>query len=97
MIAVTAELRAKPGCQQDLERLMGSMAQRATTDEPGCRVFRLARSRHDPQLYLSFQRYDDDAAMSAHSHAEYFTSAIPAMMECLEELPRLAVFDELGD
>lgn len=95
MIAVTAELRAKPGRQEDLEREMGLLAARVRDEEPGCRLYVVARSRHDPTLYLTVERYDDEEALSAHSHAEHYTRALKDLMDCLEEPPRLALYEEL--
>lgn len=95
MISVVAELRAKDGRQKDLERQMGRLAERVRADEPGCRLYVFARSRHDPLLYVTLERYDDEDALAAHSHAEHYTAAIRGMMDCLEEPPRVALYEEL--
>ena len=95
MISVTAELRAKEGRQPELEKLMLRLAEQVRDEEPGCRMYVFARSRHDPRLYVTLERYDDEEALSAHAHAEHTTKAIDGMMACLEEPPRLALFEEL--
>ena len=95
MIAVTAELRAKEGREADLEKLMRQLAEQVRDGEPGCRLYVFARSKHDPRLYLTLERYDDEEALSAHSHAEHYTRALPGLMDCLAELPRVALFEEL--
>jgi quinol monooxygenase YgiN len=95
MISVTAELKVKEGRQRELETHMGRLAERVRDEEPGCRMYVFARSRHDPRLYVTLERYEDEEALAAHSHAEHYTAAIRGMMECLEEPPRVALFEEL--
>jgi quinol monooxygenase YgiN len=95
MIAVTSELRAKPGCQADLEKRLRELAERVREAESGCSLYLVVRSKHDAQLYLTFARYDDEEALSVHSRARHYTGALPALMDCLEEPPRVALFDEI--
>jgi quinol monooxygenase YgiN len=95
MIAVNSELRAKQGCQADLEKQLRQLAERVRDAESGCRQYVVARSKHDAHLYLTFARYDDEEALSAHSRARHYTGALSALMDCLEEPPRVALFDEL--
>jgi quinol monooxygenase YgiN len=95
VIAVTAELRVKQGREADLEALLAGLASRVAESEPGCRLYLVTRSKHDPQLYLILERYDDDDALADHSHAEHYKRALPELMDCLEQPPRVAIFDEL--
>jgi quinol monooxygenase YgiN len=94
---VTAELKVKEGRQRDLEAHMGRLADQVRDGEPGCRMYVFARSRHDPRLYVTLERYEDEEALAAHSHAEHYTAALRGIMECLEEPPRVALFQELPD
>jgi len=95
MIAVTAELRVREGRQRELEDHLGKLAEQVREKEPGCHGYQLARSKHDPRLYLTIERYEDDEALAAHSHAEHYTAALKTLMDCLEEPPRVALFEEL--
>ncbi len=95
MIAVTAELRVKQGRQEALEQQLGRLAEQVRGAEPGCRLYVVTRSKHDPQLYQTLERYDDEEALSAHSHAEHYTAALRGLMDCLEEPPRVALFEEI--
>ncbi|MGH0030975.1 MAG: putative quinol monooxygenase [Myxococcota bacterium] len=95
MIAVTAELKAKDGRQEDLEAQLGRLAEQVRDGEPGCRLYVFARSKHDPQLYVTLERYDDEEALAAHSHADHYTAALRGMMDCLEAPPRVALFEEV--
>jgi len=93
MIAVTSELRSRPGKEAEVERIGHALARRACEDEPGCRGYTVARSRHDPRLFLTFERYEDDAALAEHSRAPHFKQAFDQLMERLEEPPRVAIFE----
>ena len=93
---MTAELRVREGHEAELEKIIGRLAERVRDEEAGCRLFVFARSRHDPRLYLTFERYDDEDALAAHSHGSAYNEAFPQMMECLEEPPRVALFEEVG-
>jgi quinol monooxygenase YgiN len=95
MIAVTAELRVKQDRQGELEKHLGQLADRVREAEPGCRLYLVTRSMHDPRIYLTIERYEDDDALADHSHAEHYTAALPALMDCLEEPPRVALFEEI--
>lgn len=96
MITVTAELRVKQGRQQVLEEHLGRLAAQVRDAEPGCRLYLVTRSKHDPQLYLILERYDDEEALSAHSHAKHYEEALRGLVDCLEEPPRLALFEEIS-
>lgn len=95
MIAVTASLRAKPGSEADLERLLRDLAEKVTASEKGCREYRAARAQHDPRLYLLFERYDDEEALADHANAEHYREAIGELMDCLEGRPRLVLYETL--
>ena len=97
MIAVTSEFRSKPGEEREVERITLALAERALKDEPGCGGYTVTvtRSRHDPRLYSTFERYVDDAALAEHSRAPHFREAFEQLMEHLEAPPRIAIFDSL--
>ena len=41
------------------------------------------------------ERYGDAEAMAAHANSEHNRDATPALMECLEDLPQVSLFEEL--
>jgi quinol monooxygenase YgiN len=93
MIAMTSELRSKPGEEAQVLRIGLALARRVREEEPGCHGYSLVRSRHDPRLFLTFERYEDDAALAEHSRTAHFKQAFDELMERLEEPPRVAIFD----
>jgi len=95
MLSMTALLRAKKGEEAALERVLCDLARQVAQNEPGCLLYRAARSKHDPQLYVLIERYRDEDALAAHANAEHYREAVPALMACLEGRPEIALFDEL--
>jgi quinol monooxygenase YgiN len=95
VVAVTALLKAKPGQEDALERVLRELARKVCDAEPGCLLYRVARSRHDRQLYALIERYTGEEALAAHANSEHNRDATPALMECLEERPEIALFEEL--
>ena len=95
MIAVTALLKAKRGEEDQLERVLRELAQKVRGAEPGCLLYQVARSQHDHQLYAVIERYTDEEALAAHANSEHNRDATPALMECLDGRPEIALFEEL--
>ena len=94
MLVTTEQLRVKPDREAELADLLGRLAA-AVRDEPGCLEVRLARSAHDPQVFLVVSRYVDGDALDAHTRAPHYTEALPGLMECVEAPPEVAIFDEI--
>ena len=97
MVAVTALLRAKKGSEAALERILRELSESVREQEPDCLLYRAARSQHDPQLYVVLERYADEAALAAHANSEHYRSAISELMESLEDMPEIALFNEIED
>jgi quinol monooxygenase YgiN len=95
VIAVTARLRARHGEEQTLAAALRALAQAVRAEEPGCLLYRVARSKHDPQLFVVLERYRDDEALAAHANSAHYCEAVPALLDLLEERPEIALFDEL--
>ena len=66
MITVIATIRAKPGKGSELEADFRAWAEVVKAKEPGTLQYTLSRSREDPDLYVAFELYADDAAVAAH-------------------------------
>jgi len=68
---LTAKWTAKEGdgdkVQDVLERLAGP-----SRDEPGCRFYQPCRDPENPDVFLIFEIYDDEAAFAAHGASEHF-------------------------
>ncbi len=63
---VVAKLRAAPGQADTLAALLVEQAACVRQNEPGCLVYRVHRSAGDPDVFLFYEVYVDDAAFDAH-------------------------------
>ena len=95
MVGVTVRLVAKPGREHDLEDILRQMTLEVASREPGCLLYQPTRSRHDPRTYLVLERYENDEALANHSNGAHYQEALNRLMECLDGLPEIALFDEL--
>lgn len=65
-VTVVATLRAAKGKADALAALLVEQAGVIRQTEPGCVVYRVHRSTSDPDAFLFYEVYTDDAAFAAH-------------------------------
>jgi quinol monooxygenase YgiN len=84
MICLTVTYLFKPGHEEEAIPLFRKLTA-ATRAEPGCRAYRVHRSKTDPRRFFLYELYDDQAALDAHRasphFAEYATGALFPMLE----------------
>lgn len=66
MFTVVARLRAAKGKGDALEALLVEQTATVRRAEPGCLVYRAHRSTTDPELFLFYEAYVDEAAFDVH-------------------------------
>lgn len=71
VLTVVATLRAAPGKGDALAELLREQAAVVLREEPGCLVYRAHRSTTDPDLFLFYESYRDEAAFEAHRKAPH--------------------------
>ena len=75
MVTVIAEYQARPGRGDELARILpGHVAQ--TRDEPGCVTFVAYRDGDDPDHFLLYEQYVDEAAFQAHRQSPHFRANV---------------------
>lgn len=70
-VTVVAKLRAAKGRGDALAALLEEQAEAVRKAEPGCLVYRPHRSTTDPELFLFYEQYRDEAAFEAHRKAPH--------------------------
>ena len=70
-VAVVAKLRAAPGKGDRLAALLTEQCGVVRATEPGCTAYRLLRSRDDPDLFVFYEAYVDDAAFDLHRQSPH--------------------------
>ena len=74
VLTVVAKLRAAKGKGDALAALLTEQAAVVRGAEPGCLVYRLHRSTKDPDVFLFYETYQDDAAFDAHLKAPHLAA-----------------------
>ena len=94
MITVTTRLLAAEGREAELRAALQAICA-ATLASPGCRRCEASKSAHNPRRFLLIACFADASAHAAHANSESFAQALPALMDCLEGLPDIEVYEPL--
>ena len=71
VVTVVAKIRAAKGKGDALAALLAEQASVVRKAEPGCLVYRPHRSSKDPDLFLFYEQYKDEAAFDLHRKAAH--------------------------
>jgi quinol monooxygenase YgiN len=74
VLTVVARIRAAKGNGDALAALLSEQAAVVRNAEPGCLVYRVHRSTTDPELFLFYEMYVDDAAFDLHRKAPHLAA-----------------------
>ena len=95
MITVTTRLLAAEGRDLELAGLLSDLCGKMVESTPGCRRSEVTRSVHDPRRYLLLWCFEDAAAHAAHANSESYSQALPALMDCLEGVPEIELYEDV--
>jgi quinol monooxygenase YgiN len=70
-VTVVAVIRAAKGKGDALAALLTEQAGVVRKAEPGCLVYRPHRSTTDPDLFVFYEVYEDEAALDVHRSAPH--------------------------
>jgi len=74
ILTVVAKIRAAKGKGDALAALLTEQAAAVRSAEPGCLVYRPQRSTKDPDLFVFYEMYEDEAAVDAHRNASHLAA-----------------------
>lgn len=74
VLTVVAKIRAPKGKGDALAALLKEQVAAVMKAEPGCLVYRPHRSTKDPDLFIFYEQYKDDAAFDAHRKAPHLAA-----------------------
>jgi quinol monooxygenase YgiN len=74
VVTVVAKIRAAKGKGDALAALLKEQAAAVHKAEPGCIVYRPHRSTKDPELFLFYEQYQNEAALDAHRKAPHLAA-----------------------
>lgn len=74
VLTVVAKVRAPKGKGDQLAALLKEQAAAVRKAEPGCLVYRPHRSAKDPDLFVFYEQFRDQAAFDAHRTAAHMAA-----------------------
>lgn len=72
-LTLIAKMRAAKGKGDALEKVLLEQVTVVRREEPGCVAYRPHRSPSDPDLFVFYEQYKDDAAFEWHRKAPHLT------------------------
>ncbi len=86
MLTFTATLTVKAGLEEEFERTMRAAVPKVR-EEPGNHAYVFHRAKDDPQVFMFYEEYDDQAALDAHrAHLKELGIDLRAVLDCAPEL-----------
>jgi autoinducer 2-degrading protein len=76
MRTLLARYRAQPGHGDAVEVTLQKMAAAVAREEPACLLYRAARSLEEPDVFVLYEEYVDEAALLAHRETNHFRDLI---------------------
>ena len=90
-VAVSAIWQAKPGEAEAVAAILARLGEAART-EPGVKLFLVHRGATDPEQFLFYELFEDEAAFAAHQQTAHFKTLV------LEQgLPKLTKRERMQD
>src|SRR5262249_25621363 len=76
MIVLVAKYIVKPGQGDAVEAALHRIAPLVKAHEPGCTLYHANRAADNPDLFLLYEHYADQAALAAHRETPHFKEII---------------------
>lgn len=89
MIVLVARYQGKAGQGDAIEAALKQIAPLVKEREPGCRFYQASRSQDNPDNFLLYEQYEDEAALLAHRETSHFQEIVEGqIMPLLEKRER---------
>ena len=72
MLALVVSIECPSGTRERFLQAIGAQAAASLEREAGCLRFDVCESVGDPDRFVLYEVYEDDAAWDAHPHTEHF-------------------------
>jgi quinol monooxygenase YgiN len=76
MIVLVARYYVKTGQSEAVETALERMAPLVAAHEPGCKLYHVCRSQENPNFFLLYEQYVDEAALLTHRETPHFKEII---------------------
>lgn len=95
MIAIIATIRVKEDKVRDFEVIALALEAAVKAHEPGCLLYRMTKSRTEPLTYKNVEAFRDQAALDAHTAADYFLASLAPLRACVSAPSEVEFLDAL--
>ena len=96
MIGILAKFSVDTAKAAEFEAFFGALAAKVHANEPGAKLYQLAKSRKDAGAYTVLELYADQAAFDHHGSTDYFKAAFPKLKDFFTAPPQLEFLDTVG-
>ena len=96
MITVIARLKVKAGSNAAFRQAADKMIAHVTANEPGALTYLLYRSTADPNEFVFYEVYNDQAALAVHGSSEPMMQFFGDIGGLLDGRPEVTLYEELG-
>ena len=80
MIVLVARYQVKTGKAGEVLEALSRMAPLVKEREPGCMLYQVNRSTEDPDHFLLYEQYVDQAAFEGHRTTPHFKEIVEAIV-----------------
>jgi quinol monooxygenase YgiN len=80
MIVLVAKYTVKPGMGDQVAAALKEMAPLVKEGEPGCALYQANRAQDNPDFFLLYEHYVDEAALQAHRETPHFKRIIEGIV-----------------
>jgi quinol monooxygenase YgiN len=94
--AFIARLVVRPDRVAEFEALQQELADITHGAEPDTLVYDVLRHRDQPNVYVVYARFKDDAAMQLHQGTDFHERLVPPILAALAREMDLQFFDLVG-
>jgi quinol monooxygenase YgiN len=85
MIVLAVKYHIKPGMGDQVAAALHEMAPLVKAHEPGCSIYQASRAQDNPDIFLLYEQYVDEAALLAHRETPYFKEIVEGRINPLLE------------
>jgi quinol monooxygenase YgiN len=95
MITITAVIRVKPGHEETMKGALLAVAKAVEETEPDTLGYHVSQSMAEPQVFTTYERFKDEAAMKRHNASAALAQWVETCSPILAEKPLLFTSREL--
>lgn len=93
MFVLVVRCTVKPGKADEFEHAVKTFVPTVRANEPGCLGFQVSHSQVEPDVYLLYEQYQDEAALEAHRNTPYFKEFSGNLLPTLLDMRVREMFD----